>query len=70
MIGQAIGLLLALASSKLLRGMLYGVAGIDASAWLVTAGGLVLALVLASVPPARRAALADPMNALRGDPAR
>jgi predicted permease len=64
-IGIGIGLPLAVASSRLLRTMLFGVAPSD----VITFAGALLAVtivaVAASLIPARRAASVDPMRALR-----
>jgi ABC-type antimicrobial peptide transport system permease subunit len=65
LIGCACGLLMAVASARLLAGMLYGVSNFDAK----TFGG-VIALVLfvagfAAFVPAFRASRTDPMNVLR-----
>jgi predicted permease len=57
----------ALAAGRLARGLLYGVSAADPV--VLAAGGLLLVGValLASLPPARRAARVDPLVALRGD---
>ena len=64
-IGAAVGLLLALVSSRVITAMLFGVQPTDARAY---AGVLVLAIpfvVLAAMVPALRASRVDPMTALR-----
>jgi ABC-type antimicrobial peptide transport system permease subunit len=66
-IGCALGLAGALASSRLLQTMLFGVSPFDAET-LSVAVVLILALVLgASWVPARRAAAINPMRALRDE---
>src|SRR5205807_5634529 len=64
-IGCVFGLALAVASGRLLSGMLYGVSSFDPA----TFGGVVaLVLVvaaLATIVPAARAARTDPMHVLR-----
>ena len=65
--GTVIGLVGAVLGSRLVRGLLYGDAGID----YVTLAGVPLVLIgvaaLAIWFPARRAATVDPMVALRGE---
>jgi len=65
LIGCACGLLLALASSRLLAGMLFGVSTFDA----VTLIGVILLILLvagfAALVPALRASRTDPMRVLR-----
>ena len=60
-----VGLLLALATSRVVTAMLFGIEPMDARAY---AGVLVLAMpfvLLAAIAPALRAARVDPMIALR-----
>ena len=66
-LGIAAGLLGALAATRLLRGLLYGVTPTDPLALAATCIVLFAAAVLASWLPARRAAAMDPMEALRRD---
>jgi ABC-type antimicrobial peptide transport system permease subunit len=65
--GVVVGLGLALASGKLLRGFLYGVKAHDG--WTLAGAALLLFLsgMLAAYLPARRAALVNPMEALRSE---
>ena len=65
LIGLAIGLAVAAAGSRVLRSLLYGVAGTDLATYAVVAAFLAAVAVAASYVPARRAARADPMTALR-----
>ena len=65
--GAAGGLLGALAVTRLLRGMLFGVTPLDPLAY-AGAGVLLLgAAALACFVPARRAARLDPVRALRAE---
>jgi predicted permease len=66
-IGCAIGLAGAVAASKLLRSLLFGVSPFDPVALSVAAAGVLLLAVAASGLPALRAASIDPMRALRGE---
>jgi predicted permease len=63
--GAALGWITALALSRFVRGLLYGVSAIDPVTY-AAAGALLLAVAaLASYLPARRAIRADPVSALR-----
>jgi ABC-type antimicrobial peptide transport system permease subunit len=66
-LGIAIGLLAALAASRALRGMLYGVSATDPSTYAAVAALLLLVTLLACLLPAWRAARVDPIAALRND---
>jgi putative ABC transport system permease protein len=63
--GVLVGILLTFGASYLLRGVLYGLNGVDA----VSCGGVSLlflvSALLAAYPPSRRAMRLDPMGALR-----
>ena len=63
--GVLVGALLALGSSRLLRGMLFGVSPTDPVVFGTIAMLLVLVAALATYLPARRAARVDPVTALR-----
>jgi predicted permease len=63
--GLSIGILLAVALARVIRGGLYGVSPIDPVSIAMTAALLALVSVLAGYVPARRAARIDPMVALR-----
>ncbi len=64
LIGTAIGLVLAFFSSRALAAMLYNVAALDVSTFILMTLGLALVALLASYIPAVRATRADPMIAL------
>jgi putative ABC transport system permease protein len=63
-IGSAIGLVLAVISSRALGAMLYNVAALDVSTFALVTIALAVVALLASYIPARRATKADPMIAL------
>ena len=50
-----------------MQGMLYGVAGLDPTAFIFVAVTLLAAALVACLVPARRATLVDPMIVLRQD---
>jgi predicted permease len=66
-LGVALGLGLALAGGRLLRGLLYGVSATDPGTLAIVAVTVAGAAALASWIPARRAARVDPMAALRSE---
>ena len=66
-VGCVIGLGTAMAASKLLGSLLFGVSPFDPLALSVAAVGVLLLAVAASGLPALRAASIDPMRALRGE---
>ena len=63
--GLLLGLGLAAALGRLVEGVLYQVGGLDPTSFAAAAGLLVLGAIAASYFPARRAAAADPVAALR-----
>jgi putative ABC transport system permease protein len=65
--GLGVGLLLAIAAARLLSGLLYGTSPFDTIAFLTTVAILALVALLACWVPARRAAHADPLIALRSE---
>ena len=66
-IGVAIGLAGALALSRLLRTLLFGVQPMDPASYLLTAAILTIVAALACYLPARRATRVDPIVALRNE---
>jgi predicted permease len=65
--GLAIGLLLSIATAKLLSGILYGVPALDPIAFTVAPLVLTIAALIATWLPARRATRVDPVQALRAE---
>ena len=65
--GILLGVVAALALTRLLRGLLFGVSATDPAAFAGVAAGLALVAALASWLPARRAARVEPMRILRGE---
>jgi ABC-type antimicrobial peptide transport system permease subunit len=66
-LGAVIGTAAALATTRLLTSLLYGVRPTDAATFVASAGFLLAVAVVASMAPARRAARVDPVDALRAD---
>ncbi len=66
-VGIVLGLAVALASTRALGGMLYGVAAFDVPTFAGMTALLVGVGILASYLPARRASRVDPIEALRGE---
>ena len=64
-LGVALGAAAGIASARLVGSMLYGVAPGDGRTIVMSATLLLAAAALAGYLPARRAALVDPMVALR-----
>ena len=67
LIGMALGLMGAVASTRLLRDMLFGVKPIDPLTFAVMTLLLIGISLVACFLPARRATKVDPMNVLRGE---
>jgi ABC-type antimicrobial peptide transport system permease subunit len=66
-IGVVIGLGLSFGLTRLMASLLFGVSPVDPVTFVCVAAGLTGVALLASYLPARRAAGADPMNALRAE---
>jgi putative ABC transport system permease protein len=66
-IGCGIGLIGALLAGRMMRTLLYGIAGTDIAAFIASAAVLLVTALIACILPARRAALAEPMQSLRTD---
>ena len=64
-VGVALGLVAATVATRAMRSLLFGVGAQDPMTFAVVGGGLFLVALLASLLPARRATLVDPMDALR-----
>ena len=65
--GVALGLLLAMATAKILSGILYGVGALDPIAFTVAPLVLTISALIATWLPARRATQVDPARALRAE---
>jgi ABC-type lipoprotein release transport system permease subunit len=66
-VGVAIGLLAAAASTRALRSLLFGVEALDLASFGAVACGMVLVGLLAAYLPALRASGVDPIESLRGE---
>jgi predicted permease len=66
-VGVVIGVVVALASTRALGGLLFGVKPVDAPTFVGMSASMVLIGLLASYVPARRASRVDPIESLRGD---
>jgi len=66
-VGVAIGIGVALLSTRALGSLLYGVQALDAGTFLAMSAAMALTGLLASYLPARRASNVDPIEALRSD---
>ncbi len=65
--GVAIGIAVALASTRALASLLFGVPAIDVATFIGMSLAMVAVGLVASYLPARRASAVDPMEALRGE---
>jgi putative ABC transport system permease protein len=63
--GAVLGVLVSLAATRLIRGLLYGVSATDKATYLLTPAILLAVSLMATFFPARRAAKIDPLDALR-----
>jgi putative ABC transport system permease protein len=66
-VGAASGLLAAFSVTRLMESLLFGVSPVDPLTYGAVFLGLILAALVASWFPARRAAVIDPVNALRAE---
>ena len=66
-VGVALGLVGAIASTRLLSAMLYGVSPLDRPTWAATTLTLVVVGLMATLVPALRATRADPLLAIRSE---
>jgi len=66
-IGVAIGILGALAVTRLMKSSLFGITSSDSITWAGASAVVITACVVAGYVPARRAARVDPMSALRAE---
>ncbi|HXW05074.1 MAG TPA: ABC transporter permease [Vicinamibacterales bacterium] len=67
LIGVALGVLAALATTRVLESLLFGVTALDVSTFLAMSGLMLAVAVMASYLPAHRASAVDPIQALRTD---
>ncbi len=66
-IGVAMGVAVALASTRALESLLYGVEALDAASFAVISIAMMVIGLVASYVPARRASRVDPIESLRGE---
>lgn len=66
-VGMAAGIPVALAASRLVTNLIFGVTGTDPATILIAAGILLAVALMAGYLPARRASRIDPMMALRSE---
>jgi ABC-type antimicrobial peptide transport system permease subunit len=66
-IGVAIGLSAAFGLMRFMSSLLFGISPLDPTTYVAVSALLVLAAVLASYLPARRAAAVDPVEALKSE---
>jgi ABC-type antimicrobial peptide transport system permease subunit len=66
-LGIAVGLGVALGLTRFMSALLFGVSPVDIPTYAVVAAVLAVVVLVASYLPARRAAMVDPIVALRTD---
>jgi ABC-type antimicrobial peptide transport system permease subunit len=66
-VGVAAGFAAAVALTRLMSSLLFGVSPLDATTYVAALGVLLAAAALASYVPARRAATVDPVETLRAE---
>ena len=66
-VGLLVGLGGAIALSRLLRQMLYGISSLDPASYLIAVGFFLVTVIAAAVLPARKALGIDPLRALRNE---
>jgi ABC-type antimicrobial peptide transport system permease subunit len=66
-VGLAVGLVAALALTRLMSTLLFGVQSTDVVTYVVAVTVILAAAALASYLPARRASAIDPMNTLKAE---
>ena len=64
-VGIAVGVVAAVAATRVMGGLLFNVSTTDPVTYAVVATLLTIVALIASYVPARRAALVDPMTAIR-----
>jgi ABC-type lipoprotein release transport system permease subunit len=66
-VGVALGAAMALATSRLLQGLVFGVSPTDTTTYVVVIALVLSTAVLASLLPALRASLTDPVALLKAE---
>ncbi len=66
-IGVVVGVAVAMATTRALGGLLYGVHALDAAVFVGMSASMIAVGLLATYMPARRASAVDPMESLRSD---
>jgi ABC-type antimicrobial peptide transport system permease subunit len=66
-VGVVVGLVGAVALTRLMSSLLFGISPVDPAAYIVALGVILAAAALASYLPARRAATIDPVETLRAE---
>jgi ABC-type lipoprotein release transport system permease subunit len=67
LIGVAVGVVAALALTRVIRSLLFGITATDVFTFTSVAAGLIIVALLACLIPARRAAKVDPLVALKAE---